>query len=230
MGQPNFGSGGALLNAMGQIAQATLPAAGPSPTQAYAYNRRLAPDLKRAAPGGYRNIRATSADCVRTWVKDNFKGHKDYEHMYSVAATIDFELEACSTPAEVDQKLAVSDTIEIGIRELFSAAHLHKTGNATAAKAMLAIQPPGAKQDVAPQWLVDSVTDSSKVAYQVAQRVATSSVDHDGTLVWRGAHGGRGAGGGGKGDKAVKGDGDKGNGKGDKGGGKARRGRGGRSE
>jgi hypothetical protein len=160
-------------------------------------------------------------------VKDNFKGHKDYEHMYSVAATIDFELEACGSAAEVDQKLAVSDTIEIGIRELFSAAHLLKTGNATAAEAMLVIQPPGAKQDVAPQWLVDSVTDSSKVAYQVAQRVATSSVDHDGTLVWRGAHGGRGAG---KGDKAAKGDGDKGGGKGDRGGGKARRGRGGRSE
>jgi hypothetical protein len=145
---------------------------------------------------------------MRQWTTAKFSSHADYDKWWSIASVIDFELENSANAAEVDQKLATSNTIEIAMRDLMSAAHLQKTGNANAANAMKAVKAPGAKADIAPQWLVDDVTTTDKVDYQRAQRTASSSYGADGALTYRGP-GGRGGGrgeGAGKGDKANKGD------------------------
>ncbi len=53
--------------------------------------------------------------------------------------------------AEMGQRRASDNQIEIALRKLASHSHFDRTGDVTAAQGMLALQPPGQKAEVAPR-------------------------------------------------------------------------------
>ena len=149
------------------------------------WQSQLPPDLQRAAPEIYRNLRTQGAASTREWVDRNFHGDRTggtWIDMWNLASEVDFELDQEASDAAIFQRLATSDGLEIRLRRLASFLYEARTHDRTGALQMLAIAPPGAQVDLAPTWLVTQATNHSRNEYQRAERVAAGR---------RGGRGGR---------------------------------------
>ena len=121
-------------------------------------HEHLPPDLQRAAPEIYRNIRSQGCETLRVFVNELFpmdrRNDPVYAEMFSSASTIDYMLAGLSARERLEV-LASSDTAEIILRRVGSYLHLQRTGDADAAFAMLAVKPQNGKADINPLWLLN---------------------------------------------------------------------------
>ncbi len=194
------------------------------------WQHQLPPDLKRAAPEIYRNLRSQGVASAREWVDRNYTGNRtgpEWVDTWHSASEIDFVLGPLRSDAEIYHTLAVSDGLEMKLRKLSAFLYENRTGDRAGAAHMLAVAVPGHQTDLAPTWMVTDVTDHSKREHQRVQRVAAERRGFRGRGDGR-ARGGRGegdgrGGGGTGGDGAADGaagDGGRGRGRGRRGGGK----------
>ena len=93
------------------------------------WHLRLPPDLQRAAPELYRNIRAEGVNSVRQWVNGQHpsleqKNSTQYQDLFMAATIIDYELAECKSEQALTHKLATSDSgntpSQIGLLHLLS--------------------------------------------------------------------------------------------------------------
>ena len=203
MGGPSHGTGGAF-------ARVADIAVGDSPEQ-LAWHLKLPPDMQRAGPELYRNIRAEGAASVRQWISDQHPSLEArqtpaFQDLFTAASIIDFELAECKSELAIMQKLGTSDTLEIQLRKLGAFIYYRRTKDKTGANRMLGIRTPGSGADIAPKWMLDDANTHSKVEYQRTERghkmnrfdggSGSGQTRYAGKFRGRG---GRGKGGGGKG-------------------------------
>ncbi len=124
----------------------------------------------------------------------NFHGEKgtknaEWLELWNLASEADFALEKQS-PGDFMNFLASDDAMEIKMRRLASYVHLKRSGDLNSATRMLAIKPPGANMDLAPNWLVDEATVYSKAEHQRNQRVSGAKGGGRGRCRGRGGQGG----------------------------------------
>ena len=138
------------------------------------YHLKLPPDLQRAAPELYVNIRSEGATSVRGWVTDQFpagaRDNPQFQDLFTSATVVDFETAPCKTEQALMKKLASSDVLEVNLRKLASYVHYQRTKDKHAANLMLGIRAPGTGTDIAPRWLVDSAGSGSKMEYKARER------------------------------------------------------------
>ena len=138
------------------------------------WSQGLAPHIRRAAPETYRNIRACGANTTREWLLTAYVGSRQtsqWQDLWAMCTNIDFALEKCTTEDEVIQRLAVDDQLEVALRHVSAYIYESRTKDHHGAARMRAVVAPGAQTDVAPEWLVNDVTQSSKVEHQRNDRV-----------------------------------------------------------
>lgn len=204
-GVPQHGAGGSLLSPLGDVnASMTDP-------ENMSWHLRLPPDLQRAAPELYRNIRAEGVASVRQWVNDQHPAMEQrqgaaYQDLFTAATIIDYELAGCQNESSLMHRLATSDTLEIQLRKLGSFIYLRRTKEKAGALRMLGIRAPGTMTDIAPKWMLDDANSFSKVEWQRTERGNKQSRSEPGSGHSGGGGGryagkfrGRGRGGGGKG-------------------------------
>ena len=168
-GAPLHGAGGAVPWMPCQMAAAALPSEG------VAWQHQLAPDVKRGAPEIYRSLRSAGAATVRDWLNLNYSGSRQSDQwidLWNIATSIDYRLGRCSSPLEETKILATDDYMEIGLRRLAAFMYEGRSKDQTGARRMLAVQAPGAKMDIAPEWMVSDATAYSKTEHQRDERVA----------------------------------------------------------
>lgn len=174
------------------------------------WHLRLPPDLQRAAPELYRNIRAEGVASVRQWVNDQHPAMEQrqgaaYQDLFTAATIIDYELAGCQNESSLMHRLATSDTLEIQLRKLGSFIYLRRTKDKAGALRMLGIRAPGTMTDIAPRWMLDDANSFSKVEWQRTERGNKQSRGEPGSGHstsggrYAGKFRGRGKGGGGKG-------------------------------
>lgn len=206
LGGPSHGTGGSF-------ARVADIAVGESPEQ-MAWHLRLPPDMQRAGPELYRNIRAEGAASVRQWISDQHPSLEArqtpaFQDLFTAASIIDFELGECKSETAIMQKLGTSDTLEIQLRKLGAFIYYRRTKDKTGANRMLGIRTPGSGADIAPKWMLDDANAHSKVEYQRIERGNKMNRFDGGSGggqtkyagKFRG-RGGRGKGGGGKGQSS----------------------------
>ena len=206
LGGPTHGTGGAF-------ARVADIAVGESPEQ-MAWHLKLPPDMQRAGPELYRNIRSEGAASVRQWISDQHPSLESrqtpaFQDLFTAASIVDFELGDCKTEMAIMQKLGTSDTLEIQLRKLGAFIYYRRTKDKTGANRMLGIRTPGSGADIAPKWMLDDANAHSKVEYQRTERGhKMNRFDGGGNPgpsryagKFRG-RGGRGKGGGGKGQSS----------------------------
>ena len=187
-GAPLHGAGGAVPWMPCQMAAAALP------TEGIAWQHQLAPDVKRGAPKIYRSLRSAGAATLRDWLNLNYSGSRQSDQwidLWNIATSIDYRLGRCSSPLEETKILATDDHMEIGLRRLAAFMYEGRSKDQTGARRMLAVQAPGAKMDIAPEWMVADATSFSKTEHQRDERVAAAAKRNSG--------GGRGGDGGNRG-------------------------------
>eukprot|EP00438_Fugacium_kawagutii_P010988 Skav206619 [mRNA] locus=scaffold1562:262408:264393:+ [translate_table: standard] len=188
LGTAPHGTGGALL----QTAQNGSMASDP---EHMVWHLRLPPDLQRAGPEIYRNIRAEGVASVRQWVNEQHAGLEarnttQFQDLFTAATIIDFELASCRSETELMSRLAVSDTLEIQLRKLGSFIYFRRTKDKNGALRMLGVRAPGTNADIAPKWMLDDANLFSKAEYQRLERGQKLNKLDQG-----GSHGGGGKGG-----------------------------------
>ncbi len=194
------------------------------------WQHQLPPDLKRAAPEIYRNLRSQGVASAREWVDRNYTGNRtgpEWVDMWHSASEIDFVLGPLRSDAEIYHTLAVNDGLEMKLRNPSASLYENRTGDRAGAAHMLAVAVPGHQSDLAPTWMVTDATEHSKREHQRVERVAAERRGFRGRGDGR-ARGGRGegdgrGGGGTGGDGAADGaagGGGRGRGRGRRGGGK----------
>lgn len=139
------------------------------------WHLRLPPDLQRAAPELYRNIRAEGVSSVRQWVNDQHptleqKSSTQYQDLFLAATVIDYELADCRSEQALTHKLATSDSLEIHLRKLGSFIYYRRTKDKTGAQKMLGVRAPGTGADIAPKWMIDDANVHSKAEFQRQER------------------------------------------------------------
>ena len=155
---------------------------------------RLPPDMQRAAPEIYRNMRSEAAGNIREWIQQRYQGEKsnknqEWVSLWAMAIEVDFDVaEARREGKELQNLLASKDGLEIRLRHLAAHSHMVRTGDVNSATNMLALKHPGTCTDVSPNWLVNESSTYSQDEYKRLQRVK----------------GGRGKGDGWKADKPPK--------------------------
>ena len=149
-GVPQHGAGGALLSSQGEVSS------GMTDPENMSWHLKLPPDLQRAAPELYRNIRAEGVASVRQWVNDQHPAMEQrqgaaYQDLFTAATIIDYELAGCQNESSLMHRLATSDTLEIQLRKLGSFIYLRRTKDKAGALRMLGIRAPGTMTDIAPK-------------------------------------------------------------------------------
>ena len=201
-GLPQHGAGGAMLRASND------GGIGGTDPETMSWHLKLPPDLQRAAPELYRNIRAEGVSSVRQWVNDQHPAMEQrqgaaYQDLFTAATIIDFELAGCQDESVLMHRLATSDTLEIQLRKLGSFIYLRRTKDRAGAARMLGIRAPGTMSDIAPKWMLDDANSFSKIEWQRTERghkQSRSEPSHGGgQSKYAGKFRGRGRGGGGKG-------------------------------
>ena len=137
LGGPSHGTGGSFA----RVADIGV---GESPEQ-MAWHLRLPPDMQRAGPELYRNIRAEGAASVRQWISDQHPSLEArqtpaFQDLFTAASIIDFELGECKSESAIMQKLGTSDTLEIQLRKLGAFIYYRRTKDKTGANRMLGIR------------------------------------------------------------------------------------------
>lgn len=174
------------------------------------WHLRLPPDLQRAAPELYRNIRAEGVNSVRQWVNEQHpsleqKNSTQYQDLFMAATIIDYELAECKSEQALTHKLATSDSLEIHLRKLGSFIYYRRTKDKTGAQRMLGVRAPGTGADIAPKWMIDDANVHSKAEYQRVERGHKMNRFESGGSGARDGGGGKGRGQkGGRGGKANK--------------------------
>ena len=146
-----------------QMAAAALPSEG------VAWQHQL------GAPEIYRSLRSAGAATVRDWLNLNYSGSRQSDQwidLWNIATSIDYRLGRCSSPLEETKILATDDCMEIGLRRLAAFMYEGRSKDQSGARRMLAVQAPGAKMDIAPEWMVSDATAYSKTEHQRDERVA----------------------------------------------------------
>ncbi len=139
------------------------------------WDAQLPADMGRAAPEIYRALRAEGSTSCRDWLNTNFKGSKDLKNpewvdLWNAATETDYALRG-RTQAEAMMLLAGEDHLEIKMRRLAAHVHFGRANDSVSTAMMLAVRPPGAGCDIAPNWLVSEVATYSKAEHQRRQRV-----------------------------------------------------------
>ena len=90
----------------------------------------MAPHLKRAAPEIYRSFRAAGSSGVRDWFNSQYghtsKSSPQWIELWNIATQADFELTGLDEQRTLE-KLASSDSLEIGLRRLAAFVYEQKT-------------------------------------------------------------------------------------------------------
>ena len=137
------------------------PAWGPdsaglaAPEQGIAWENRLPPDLKRGAPDIYRSLRSSGSSSVRDWLNLNYKGYRkgtEFMDLWNIAVAIDFRLGRCKSTQEETHALATDDWLDLHLRRSASFIYEARRKDAVGARQVLALQAPGAEQDIAPSF------------------------------------------------------------------------------
>eukprot|EP00435_Cladocopium_sp_Y103_P042893 s2492_g12.t1 len=201
LGSGLHGAGGTLLRP-----GAEEPVRDP---EQLAWHLKLPPDLQRAAPELYRNIRAEGVSSVRQWVNEQhptleMKATTQYQDLFMAATIIDFELADCKSEQSLMHKLATSDSLEIHLRKLGAFIYYRRTKDKTGAQRMLGVRAPGTGADIAPKWMIDDANVHSKTEYQRMERGSKMSKleSGGGHQESGGKQGGKHRKGGGRGGKA----------------------------
>ena len=203
-GVPQHGAGGSLLSPLGDV-NTTM-----TDPENMSWHLKLPPDLQRAAPELYRNIRAEGVASVRQWVNDQHptmeqRQGASYQDLFTAATIIDYELAGCQNESSLMHRLATSDTLEIQLRKLGSFIYLRRTKDKAGALRMLGIRAPGTMSDIAPKWMLDDANSFSKIEWQRSERGHKQSRSEPGSGSsngggkYAGKFRGRGRGGGAKG-------------------------------
>lgn len=166
--------GGPLHGTAGSALQFIDGATASDPEQ-MAWHLRLPPDLQRAGPELYRNIRAEGVSSVRQWVNEQHPGVEQkntaqYQDLFMAATIIDFEVADCRNESMLMHKLASSDSLEIHLRKLGAFIYYRRTKDKTGANRMLGIRAPGTNSDIAPKWMLDDANTFAKTEYQRIER------------------------------------------------------------
>ena len=161
-------AGAALVPAVGASGAVTTHLIGNR------WQTMLPPDMKRAAPEIYRNLRSQGVATLREWTDRNFKGNRAsdlWTELWHLATEVDFRLGGVQTDQELFAVLASDDSLEMQMRRLSSYIYESRTGDKAGAQQMLAVAAPGQDVDLAPTWLVRDATEHSRVEHQRAERV-----------------------------------------------------------
>lgn len=166
--------GGPLHGSAGLAVQFNDGVTASDPEQ-MAWHLRLPPDLQRAGPELYRNIRAEGVSSVRQWVNEQHPGTEQkntaqYQDLFTAATIVDFEVAGCRTESMLMHKLATSDSLEIHLRKLGAFIYYRRTKDKTGANRMLGIRAPGTNSDIAPKWMLDDANTFAKTEYQRIER------------------------------------------------------------
>ncbi len=166
--------GGPLHGSAGSAVQFSDGTTASDPEQ-MAWHLRLPPDLQRAGPELYRNIRAEGVSSVRQWINEQHPGVEQkntaqYQDLFMAATIIDFEVADCKTESMLMHKLATSDSLEIHLRKLGAFIYYRRTKDKTGASRMLGIRAPGTNSDIAPKWMLDDANTFAKTEYQRIER------------------------------------------------------------
>ena len=94
----------------------------------------------------------------------------EWVDLWNAATETDYALRG-RTQAEAMMLLAGEDHLEIKMRRMAAHVHFGRTNDPVSTAMMLAVRPPGAGCDIAPNWLVSEVTTYSKAEHQRWQRV-----------------------------------------------------------
>jgi hypothetical protein len=130
--------------------------------------------MRRAALDIWKNIRAEGCNSARQYLKDNRATLKEsFDPLWPLAATADFKLSRTQNDAELLHLLSTDDQLEISLRQISAAIFEKRTGDTRGARRMRAIRTPGSGADVAPEWLVDSVTTFSRSEHRRDEQLAS---------------------------------------------------------
>ena len=134
----------------------------------------MAADYRRASLEIYGNIRSAGYTLIRTWLSENFvgsKGSKEWGDLWTMAMSVDLKLSEAANDDGIRYLLSTDDQIEIAMRHLSAHVFEGRTKDRAGATKMRAVIIPGTGADIAPSWLVDSVSSWSKQEHQRDQRV-----------------------------------------------------------
>jgi hypothetical protein len=132
---------------------------------------QLPPDLRRAGLEIWTSIRAEGCNSLRQYLKDNRNYVRDFEGLWPLAAAADFRLATLTTHEALIQALTTDDQLEIALRQISAAIFERRTGDSKASQGMRAIRTPGSGADIAPDWLVDSVSSYSRTEHRRSEQV-----------------------------------------------------------
>ena len=135
----------------------------------------LPPDLKRAGPEIFSSFKTAGCRSCRDWINQQFPLEKRsdpiYSELFNLASLVDFRVkEADGSHARALALIACDDTCEVALRRIASYVHMKRTGDRSAAEAMLAIKPTTGNHDVAPAWLVSEAGMYSQSEFKRRQR------------------------------------------------------------
>ena len=142
------------------------------------WNVALPADMKRAAPEIYLSMRSSGAPSCRDWLRAEYTGARSsptWTDLWSAATAVDFAAANAKDQKELITILATDDAVEINLRRLASFSYERRTGDSSGAAYMLAVSPPEAQKDVAPDWMVGDATLQSKAEHQCSERVTATS-------------------------------------------------------
>ena len=147
------------------------------------WGNALPDNMQRAAPEIYRNLiggngRSNLRDIIDEYFPLSSRAASpEYLELFNIATSIDFLAQRHKhSAAALMQALAGDDNAEIGLRRITSWLHEKRTGDKTAAKSMLAVQPRGQYANAAPQWLLDQSQAHSQAEHKTRERVESSYV------------------------------------------------------
>ena len=94
------------------------------------FDQRLSPALARAAPAIYANIRSRGATGVRDWLSTWYSSavsDPEWGDIWNAAVSVDMALAGSLNDAELQQRLATSDQLELHLRRLGSWVYKRRT-------------------------------------------------------------------------------------------------------
>ena len=90
-----------------------------------AWQNRLPPDMRRAAPEIYRSLRTSGSGSVRDWLNGQHAGVRspsEWSQLWHTATEVDFLLGQAQDDYQITKLLATDDQLELGLRQLASFA------------------------------------------------------------------------------------------------------------
>ena len=153
----------------------------------------LAPDVRRAAPEIFKNMRQAGAPSARQWLSESFTASRKspgWLDLWAAASSVDFLLGGATTDSARFTLRSTNDVLEVHLRHIAAYIYEQRTGDGQGAQRIRAVVAPGSGADVAPSWLIQEATLLGKQEHQRSERVAAElkrrqgggggQFDHDG--------------------------------------------------